>query len=132
MNKYKRWFSRVVWIGIVVNMFFVIPDVFFSEGLLSLLGVQLVDPIIYLRATGMLLFIISCFYIPAAIDPDRYRAVAWLSIFPSRTFGATFFLCAVLFFGQDSGFLLIAFVDLFFGTTTGILLCLGVRAEKRD
>lgn len=132
MNTYKIWFSRVEWIGIVVNMFFVIPLFFIPEKLLSLLHIQIVDPIIWGRVPAMLLFLISVFYIPAAIDPDRYRAVAWLSVIPSRAAGATFFLCAVLFFGQDKGFLSIALVDLFFGTATGILLVLAVRAENKD
>jgi hypothetical protein len=32
----------------------------------------------------MLLFIISIFYIPAALDPFRYRATAIMHIIPSR------------------------------------------------
>lgn len=129
MNAYARWFSRVTWLGIIANMLFVIPSCFFPEVLLSLLKMHIPDPIIWVRSSGMLLFIISAFYIPGAIDPYRYQATAWISIFPSRAFGSTFFLCAVFFFGQDKGFLSIAFVDLFFGVVEAILLTQALRAE---
>jgi hypothetical protein len=130
MNPYAKWFSRVTWLGIIVNMFFVIPSCFFPEWMLVFLRMHIPDPIIWVRAAGMLLFIISAFYVPGAIDPYRYRATAWISIFPSRAFGSTFFLCAVFFFGQDKGFLSIAFVDLFFGVVEAIFLTLALRTEN--
>lgn len=127
---YARWFSRVVWLGIAVNvLFFVIPACFFPVELLSLLHMQIPVPIIWVRTAGMLLFIISAFYVPGAIDPARYRLTAWLSVFPSRAFGSTFFITSVLFFGQDLGFLSIALVDLFFGVVEGVLLVLMIRGE---
>jgi hypothetical protein len=66
--------------------------------------------------------IISVFYLPAAIDFFRYRANAYIAVFPSRTFGATFFFFAVVVFGQPPGFLSISFVDALIGSTT--LYCL--------
>ncbi|MEH2179782.1 hypothetical protein [Nostoc sp.] len=130
MNNYAKWFSRVTWLGIIANMFFVIPSCFFPELMLTFLQMHIPMPIIWVRAAGMLLFIISAFYIPGALDPYRYQATAWISIFPSRAFGSTFFICAVLFFGQDKGFLSIAFVDLFFGLTEVILLTLAMRDQN--
>jgi hypothetical protein len=129
MNAYAKWFSRVTWLGIIVNMFFVIPSCFFPEKMLIFLHMHIPDPIIWVRAAGMLLFIISVFYIPGAIDPYRYIATAWISIFPSRAFGSTFFICAVAFFGQDKGFLSIALVDLFFGVLEAIFLTLALRSR---
>ncbi|MBD2454777.1 hypothetical protein H6G80_11870 [Nostoc sp. FACHB-87] len=132
MNTYAKWFSRVTWLGIIVNMLFVIPSCFFPELMLWFLKMHQPDPIIWVRAAGMLLFIISAFYIPGALDPNRYRATAWISIFPSRAFGSTFFICAVFFFGQDKGFLSIAFVDLFFGVVEAIFLTLATRSENAE
>ncbi|WP_445626655.1 hypothetical protein [Nostoc sp. DSM 114167] len=132
MNNYAKWFSRVTWVGIIVNMLFVIPSCFFPELMLTFLKMHIPEPIIWVRAAGMLLFIISAFYIPGALDPYRYQATAWISIFPSRAFGSTFFICAVLFFGQDKGFLSIAFVDLFFGLTELILLTLAMRSKMQS
>ncbi|MBD2564150.1 MULTISPECIES: hypothetical protein [Nostoc] len=130
MNTYAKWFSRITWLGIIVNMFFVIPSCFFPELMLTFLHMQIPVPIIWVRAAGMLLFIISAFYIPGAIDPYRYQATAWISIFPSRAFGSTFFICAVFLFGQDKGFLSIAFVDLFFGLAELIFLTLAMRNQN--
>ncbi|MCC5610410.1 MULTISPECIES: hypothetical protein [Nostoc] len=132
MNNYAKWFSRVTWLGIIVNMLFVIPSCFFPELMLTFLKMHIPEPIIWVRAAGMLLFIISAFYIPGALDPYRYQATAWISIFPSRAFGSTFFICAVLFFGQDKGFLSIAFVDLFFGLAELILLTLAMRSKMQS
>jgi hypothetical protein len=78
----------------------------------------------------MLLFIISIFYIPAALDPFRYRATAIMHIIPSRACGSTFFLYSVLFRGQERGFLSIALVDLFFGVVSGVLLYLAFRKAE--
>ncbi|MDZ8094334.1 MAG: hypothetical protein RMZ42_20745 [Nostoc sp. DedQUE05] len=132
MNNYAKWFSRVTWVGIIVNMLFVIPSCFFPELMLTFLQMHIPEPIIWVRAAGMLLFIISAFYIPGALDPYRYQATAWISIFPSRAFGSTFFICAVFFFGQDKGFLSIAFVDLFFGLAELILLTLAMRSKMQS
>jgi hypothetical protein len=127
VNQYAKWFSRVVWLGIIANLLFVIPCCFFPETLLSWLKMQIPVPIIWVRAAGLLLFEISLLYIPGAIAPYRYEATAWMSIFVTRGGGSSFFLVAVLFFGQDLGFITIALVDLFFGVIEGILLFLAMR-----
>ncbi|MGH2412141.1 MAG: hypothetical protein ACRDEA_00240 [Microcystaceae cyanobacterium] len=129
MNTYAKWFGRVVWIGIVVNLFFVIPLLFFPETLLNLLKMDVPTPIIWVRAAGLLLLEISILYIPGAQDPYRYKATAWMSIFVTRGGGSTFFLCAILFFGQSLGFITIALTDLFFGVVEGILLYLAMREQ---
>lgn len=129
MNPYAKWFGRVVWLGIFVNMFFVVPLLFFPEALLSLLQMQIPVPIIWVRAAGLLLLELSILYIPGALDPYRYKATAWMSVLVTRGGGSSFFLVAVFFFGQDLGFLTIALVDLFFGVVQGILLYLAMREQ---
>lgn len=129
MNAYAKWFSRVTWVGIIANMFFVILGCFFPEFLLSFLQMHIPLPIIWVRISGMLLFFISVFYIPGAIDPYRYIATAWISVFPCRIIGLMFFSCAVLLFQQDKGFLSIALMDLFFGVVEVIFLTLAVKSK---
>ena len=129
-NPYARWFGRVVWAGIFINMFFVIPLCFFPEQLLSFLKMDIPSPIIWVRAAGLLLLEISILYIPGALDPYRYKATAWMSVLVTRGGGSSFFIAAVLFFGQSLGFLTIALVDLFFGVTEGILLYLALRDDE--
>jgi hypothetical protein len=131
MNTYAKWFGRVVWLGIIVNMPFVVASFFFPHPFCNMLGLKPPDPIIWVRTSGMLLFIISVFYIPAALDPFRYKATAIMHILPSRACGSTFFLYSVLFRGQERGFLSIALVDFFFGVTSGILLYLAFRTGDR-
>ncbi|NET85041.1 MAG: hypothetical protein F6J94_24945 [Moorea sp. SIO1F2] len=131
MNAYAKWFGRVVWLGIIINVvFFVIPLLFFPEVMLSLLKMQIPVPIIWVRAAGLLLLEISILYIPGAMDPYRYKATAWMSILVTRGGGATFFITAVLLFGQDLGFLSIALVDLFFAVIQGIILFLALQTQQ--
>jgi len=131
MNTYAKWFGRVVWLGIIINVvFFVIPLCFFPEVMLSLLKMQIPVPIIWVRAAGLLLLEISILYIPGAMDPYRYKATAWMSILVTRGGGATFFITAVLLFGQDLGFLSIALVDLVFAVIQGILLFLALQTQQ--
>ncbi|NEO12417.1 MULTISPECIES: hypothetical protein [unclassified Moorena] len=131
MNAYAKWFGRVVWLGIIINVvFFVIPLLFFPEVMLSLLKMQIPVPIIWVRAAGLLLLEISILYIPGGIDPYRYKATAWMSILVTRGGGATFFITAVLLFGQDLGFLSIALVDLFFAVIQGIILFLALQTGQ--
>lgn len=111
MNRHQsisRWKLRhalIVWLGIVLNMGFVIPLLFAPVWLLDLFGLR-VEPLIWTQFAGLLLAIISVFYIPATIDIDRYRIFAWLSVFPSRSFGVLFFSFMVFLAHQPAAYLL--------------------------
>ena len=129
-NPAAQWFGRVVIFGVIVNMFFVVACFFFPEQMCQLLGLRQPDPIIWVRTSGMLLFIISVFYIPAALNPYRYRATAIMHIIPSRACGSSFFLYSVLLRGQELGFLSIALVDLFFGVVSAIFLFFAFRTGE--
>ena len=123
-NTVSVWILRhtiIVWFGIFLNALFVVPLLFFPRVLLDLLSIPL-EELIWARASAGLLMIISVFYVPAAIDFGGYRANAYIAVFPSRTFGASFFFFAVVLFGQPPGFLSISFVDALIGSTT--LYCL--------
>jgi hypothetical protein len=127
----RRALPRVIWTGIGINMLFVIPLFFFPQTLFALLGIPLTDSILA-RASGMLLFIISVFYIPAAWDLDRYRANAWFHCFPSRLCGATFFTVMVVFFGAPLGYISIALVDAVFLILVLLLLQRITATEKAE
>jgi hypothetical protein len=132
-NTVSAWIVRhttLVWFGIFLNVLFIIPLLFFPRGTLDLLGIPL-DQLIWARESAGLLMIISAFYVPAAVDFGRYRVNAYIAVFPSRTFGATFFFFAVVLFGQPPGFLSISLVDAFIGSTT--LYCLiRIRALEKQ
>jgi hypothetical protein len=125
------WIARhtiLVWFGIFLNLLFIVPLLFFPRWMLDLFNIPLED-VIWARAAAGLLTIISVFYIPVTVDFARYRANAWIAVFPSRTFGATFFFFAVVLFGEPPGFLSISFVDALIGSTT--LYCL-IRISKLE
>lgn len=118
------WVARhaiLVWIGVVLNLALIIPLVFNPTWILGLLGIPL-NQVIWARFAGLLLFFISCYYVPATIDFERYRINAWLAVVPSRSGGAILFFLAVFVFGQPPGFLVGVLVDGFIGLTT--LYCL--------
>lgn len=116
MSRYSsisRWKFRhalIVWLGILMNMGFVIPLLFAPTWFLDFFGLK-AEPLIWPRFAGLLLLILSVFYIPATLDLDRYRIFAWLSVFPSRTFGVLFFSFMVFLAHQPTAFLLGVVLD---------------------
>lgn len=129
MNAYKQWFSRVVWLGVLVNLLLSLPALFVPNTVLSLLRLEPVNLAIWPSFAANLLILLSLFYIPAAIDPDRYRAIAWLAVI-ARIAGVVFFSSWVLLFGQQKGYLLFGLIDFTFAVPQGVLLILAVRAEN--
>ncbi len=121
LSRWKFRHAVVTWIGIVLNLLVAFPFFFAPAWSLDLLNIPH-PPLIWARVGAMLLFIITCFYVPMTVDIDRYRAMAWLSIFPSRTFGATYFIVNVVAFGAAPGFLTIALIDA--GIAIAWLVCM--------
>jgi hypothetical protein len=129
MSRYARWHGQVVWLGIILNLLLVLPLVVAPSLFLGLLHIPL-EHTIWARIAGLLLFIITIFYVPSTWDLQRYRVIAWFAVFPSRTWGAVFYLVAVFVFGHPKGFLIGALVDGVIGSMTFILLLLVTREEK--
>lgn len=128
-----RWKVRhtvVVLIGIALNLAYCAPLLVAPAWTLSLFGIPQESTTFWPRLVGGLLILISTFYVPMTIDLDRYRVFAWLSILPSRTFGATFLFIAVLGFGFSGGFLVPAVIDA--GVAMASLCCMinVVRIEQ--
>jgi hypothetical protein len=86
-----RWFKRVLWIGIAANLALAIPTLFLPEQVIALSGFPAASPVVWPRFAALLLILLSLFYMPAGIDVDRYRPVAWLAV-ASRLAGVVFFL----------------------------------------
>ena len=123
-NSISLWTARhalFVWLGILVNLLFILPLLFDPVWLLGLFNLT-VNQLIWPRFAGLLLLIICFFYVPGTIDLERYRVIAWLSVFPSRSFGAIFFFLAVFLFDMPLGFVVAILVDSSIGLAT--LYCL--------
>src|SRR5262249_10210885 len=124
-----RTYFWLVWVGIAANCLFVLPLIFAPRWMLTFLGVS-AAPVICAQMGGLLLGLISVFYIPAASKPVRYRAFAWLAVFPSRAAGVTFCAVAVIALGANDAFLLGVLLDLPFAVLQTIVLCAMMRREQ--
>lgn len=85
-----RWFSRVVLLGVVANLALAVPTLVAPAAMLALAGLPEAVPLVWIRFAAWLLVLLSGFYVPAALDPDRFRAVAWLAVL-ARLAGVLFF-----------------------------------------
>ncbi|HEY6271670.1 MAG TPA: hypothetical protein VIX19_06700 [Terriglobales bacterium] len=72
MGAGEKWFGRIVWIGILVNLCFAIPAIFAPDMLLAGLGLPPQTSLLWLRNAGDLLLTLCIFYVPSAIAPGRY------------------------------------------------------------
>ena len=87
----EMWFKRVMWLGIVANMALAVPTLLAPERMIYFVGLPMPTPLLWTRFAALLLILLSLFYMPAAIDPVRYRLVALLTLV-SRLAGVVFFV----------------------------------------
>jgi hypothetical protein len=124
---FATWFGRVVLVGVALNVLLALAALFATRAFIEYavgpyeLVAPAYDPLVWPRFAALLLILLSLFYVPAAIDPRRYRASAWLAVL-SRFAGALFFL--------PQGYVAFGLFDLGFGVVQGLLLALAVRAER--
>jgi hypothetical protein len=117
-----RLFTIVVWLGVLANWSFAVWAIFFDTGaLLALFGLGAVANTMWVYNYSILLAILSCFYIPAAFDPFRYRANAWLLIVGRLVPASTFFIGVALNYFPP-GFARLGTGDATFGIIELILL----------
>ena len=118
------WFQRVLWLGIVANLGLALPTLLVPERMLAAFSLPAATPLMWPRFAAWLLILLSAFYVPAALDPTRYRTIAWLSV-GARLAGVLFFLT------QAADYRTLGAVDLVFFLPEAILLSLAVRREHR-
>ena len=116
-----RWFSRVVWLGIAANLGLALPTLLMPARMLAFSNLPITDPLLWTQFAALLLILLSAFYVPAALDPARYRLVAWLSVL-ARLVGFVFF---VVF--QPREYHLFGYFDLAFFLPEAALLSLARR-----
>jgi hypothetical protein len=117
-----RLFAIVVWLGVLANWTFAVWAIFFNTAsLLAMFGLGAVPSTMWVYNYSVLLAILSCFYIPAAFDPMRYRANAWLLIVGRLVPASTFFIGVALNY-FPAGFARLGIGDATFGIIELILL----------
>ena len=119
-NSAAVWFGRVMWLGIVANVSLAVPTLIAPEQMLALSGLPPVQPLLWTRFAAWLLILLSALYVPGAIDAQRYRATATLSVL-SRLAGVLFFATQAADYWRLGG------LDLLFFIPEAILLPLALR-----
>ena len=87
MNTYEKWFSGVVLIGVLFNLWFAIPSLFFPSYIVNVIGIDSDFDTIWLRDAGMLLIAGSAFHALTARARHRLPEFAWVVV-ASRFLGA--------------------------------------------
>jgi hypothetical protein len=77
------------------------------------LEIPLPEQQVYLRFTGVFLFVLALFYMLPVIHPGQYLGNVVAAIV-ARTAGAVFLIGAVIWFGEPVAFLALGVVDLLF------------------
>jgi len=113
-----RWFSRIVWLGIVCNLALAVPTLFAPEQTMALTRMPPASPLLWPQFSALLLILLSIFYIPAALDFARYRITAWCTV-GSRLAGVVFFVGF-----QPAAYHVLGYFDLMFFIPEAVLLTL--------
>jgi hypothetical protein len=129
MNTYLRWFSRAVWLGILLNLFWALPAIIVPHRVLAYLNLEPTLTPIWVSFAAWLVMLLTLFYLLAALDPQRYRANAWLAVL-ARIAVAIFFFCSVFCFSHSRAYLLFGLIELFLGLSQGVLLFLAARVRE--
>lgn len=131
MNKPLFWFRLLVALGGIANLAFAIPAFVAPAFLSGLIDVGGIDPNVWLRNVGLLLIILSSFYIPAIIDPFRYLFNS-VALVVGRFSAGVFFLILVCFASYPDGFWVLALNDLIFSSLQAIALFFLLRRNARE
>src|SRR6185436_1952295 len=119
-----RWFSRVVWLGIACNLALAVPTLVAPEQTVTLTRMPPASPLLWPQFSALLLILLSIFYIPAALDFERYRITAWCTV-GSRLAGVIFFVGF-----QPAEYHMLGYFDFAFFIPEAILLTLAFRDIK--
>jgi hypothetical protein len=111
-----------MWVGIVANLAMALPALFRPAQMLEMMGLPGASAPVWLAFSALLLILLSAFYVPAAVDPYRYRANAWLAV-GGRLAGTVFF------FLQGRQYWLLGAFDLVFFVPLAALLVVLVSSS---
>lgn len=123
MNKYARWFNRLIVIGVLINILgMALPFIFASQWIIDLLGLPgSGGSVVWMRQAGLLLFYISILYLAGGRDPLRYSLNAKFAVLVRMTIGLYWFYL-VFVEGRTRSFLIFGFTDVPLAVLQGILL----------
>ena len=120
-TSHGRWFRRVLWVAIAANIVMALPVIAAPSAMLALAALPAAAPEIWPRLAAIQAIVLAAFYVPAALDIDRYRAPAWLAV-GAHVMGGIVFIV-------EPGFLLFAAYDFALALSLGVLLTMAVRSD---
>jgi hypothetical protein len=134
MNAYFRWYSRLVWFGLMCNLGFAAVALWAPTRLQRAMRLKPLIGTVWLRNVGMLLVNISIFNAGAALRPARYPLYSYL-VCVARLIAGLFFYRVVFFNPEAStdrprAFSSLWLFDSAMGVLCAVLLTLGLRREK--
>ena len=128
MNKYVTWFRWAMLLGFLVTNFFAVPGIFRPAAVADLIGAKPPVEPVWLAFAFLLSFLVSWFYIPAALDTLGNLPTAWVSV------GGRFLTAAFWLFWYPhlvpGPTPCLWIVDLLFGFVQLLLLVLAVRTPQ--
>jgi hypothetical protein len=93
MNNSIKWLNRVVFVGVVINIFgMALPFILAPQWYLNWFGLPGGGgSVIWMRQAGLLLFFISILYVPGGAAPRRYNLNAKFAVLVRMTIGLYWF-----------------------------------------
>ncbi len=115
-----------MWLGIAANVVLAVPTLVRPVQVLTAVNFPVPSEIMWTQFAALLLILLSLLYVPAALDPYRYRIVAIFAVV-SRLAGVLFF-----FLIHTSYWLFGAFDLAFFLPESLLLMLCGSRTSEGD
>ena len=88
-SRSQIWFSRIAWLGILLNLPFIGLQLFAPDFVNVGVGLDPGFPLVWNRAHGVMVLALTILYIPAAVNPLLNPAYTWLIVL-SRLIAAIF------------------------------------------
>lgn len=123
MDRYVKWFNRVVFIGVLINIFgMALPFIFAPQWYLDWFGLPGGGgSVIWMRQAGLLLLFISILYLPGGSDPVRYSLNAKFGVLVRMMIGI-YWLWLVYVEGRTHAFVKFGVLDCTYAAINGLLL----------
>ena len=123
----RTLFKGLVWIGLLLNWAVGAVALLNPGWLVATLALGPLQDRAWITNYAVLLVLIGTFYIPAATDPDRYRANAWLLVV-CRLVPAAMFFAGTAGGWMPAGFAAMGMADATLGIAALLLLARISRA----
>ncbi len=130
LNTPLRWYRRLVWLGIVINLGFCLPALLIPQTLTALLGLPYLAYYDWMQNAGMLILSLNVFYAVAARNPVAHPAINWVVVL-SRVIAAVFWIYLIRSSDHPHAFYSMLATDAGMALALGLLLQSGLPAESR-